>query len=522
LKYKKQKGLIAAVHTPLNNDLSINYNYIEKQAKHLLKHNISGVYVGGTTGEGLLFSNKERSELFKAWGEITKYNRLIFFANISHKNQSSSSKLAIEAQNSGADFISSLCLDPNVNSPKDLVKWLKPILNTTPDIPYYYYESPKFSGKKINMEDFLIITNKELKSLVGLKYNNSNLETSFSSKTTPDIFELFEIISSVEWSDESLNICIEVSSHALDQKRLKGINWFNSSSLMNIKDDHLDYHKDISSYRDAKFNIFKTNSPVKLIHENISDFSRDYEFINNSDSQPISISNKNNFADIYFKIKTISINSSEFYILINNPPHTQEHEKGKKYHFKCNLFPEFNITNLVFTICSIGFDNFSEHTVNDLSFLNLPKGRTEFIKDIPDNIVIDYAHNEDAIKFFLKSLSNYFDNLVVVFGCGGNRDKNKRSKMLRSAIENSTNVIFTSDNLRNETFEDIFIDAKGDNKLDSVIAIEDRREAIIQGTKMIKNNDCLVVLGKGHENFQETNSNFIKFSDHEVINEIYS
>ena len=371
-----------------------------------------------------------------------------------------------------------------------------------------------------------LLLNMEYESIyigtIGVKHNNSNLETSFSSKTTPDIFELFEIINSVEWSDESLNICIEISSHALDQKRLKGINWFNSSSLMNIKDDHLDYHKDISSYRDAKFSIFKTNSPVKLIHENISDFSRDYEFVNNSDSQLISISNKNNFADIYFNIKTISINSSEFYILINNPPHTQEHEKGKKYHFKCNLFPEFNITNLVFTICSIGFDNFSEHSVNDLSFLNLPKGRTEFIKNIPDNIVIDYAHNEEAIEFILKSLSNYFDNLVVVFGCGGNRDKNKRSKMLRSAIENSTNVIFTSDNLRNETFEDIFIDAKGDNKLDSVIAIEDRREAIIQGTKMIKNNDCLVVLGKGHENFQETNSNFIKFSDHEVINEIYS
>ena len=66
------------------------------------------------------------------------------------------------------------------------------------------------------------------------------------------------------------------------------------------------------------------------------------------------------------------------------------------------------------------------------------------------------------------------------------------------------------------------IDEKKDNKLDAVIAIEDRREAIIQGIKMIKNNDCLVVLGKGHENFQETNGNFIKFSDHEVINEIYS
>jgi len=357
---------------------------------------------------------------------------------------------------------------------------------------------------------------------IGVKHNNNNIEKSFSSKTTPDIFELFEIINSLDWGMDSLNVCIEVSSHALDQKRMKGINWFNSSSIMNIKDDHLDYHKDISSYRDAKFNIFKTKSPLKLIHDDISGFSSNYEFVNNSDSQLTSISSKNNFADIYFKIKTISINSSEFYILINNPPQTQEHEKGKKYHFKCNIFPEFNITNLVFSICSIGFDNFSEHIVNDLSFLNLPKGRTEFIKDIPDNIVIDYAHNENAIKFFLKSLNNYFDNLVVVFGCGGNRDKNKRSKMLRSAIENSTNVIFTSDNLRNETFEDIFNDAKGDNKLDTVIGIEDRREAIIQGIKMINSNDCLVVLGKGHEDFQETNDNYIKFSDHEVINEIYS
>ena len=90
-------------------------------------------------------------------------------------------------------------------------------------------------------------------------------------------------------------------------------------------------------------------------------------------------------------------------------------------------------------------------------------------------------------------------DLVVVFGCGGNRDKNKRSKMLRSAIENSTNVIFTSDNSRNETFETFLKMPKDDNNLENVLAIEDRREAIIQGTKMINNNDCLVVLGKGHE-----------------------
>ena len=176
MKHIKIKGLIAAVHTPLNKDFSINFNYIKKQAEYLYKCNISGVYVGGTTGEGLSFSVNERSKLFKEWGNIIKDTNLIFIANISHEKQSSSSKLGIEAQNSGADFISSLCLDPNVNSPEELAKWLKPILNTTPDIPYFYYESPKFSRKKIDMENFLIIANKELKSLVGLKYNNTNLE----------------------------------------------------------------------------------------------------------------------------------------------------------------------------------------------------------------------------------------------------------------------------------------------------------------------------------------------------------
>ena len=356
---------------------------------------------------------------------------------------------------------------------------------------------------------------------IGIKHNNKELQTSFSSKTTPDIFELFEIVDSAKCGMDSLNICIEISSHALDQKRLKDIDKFNSASILNIKNDHLDYHKNMSLYRDAKFNIFKTESTVKLIQESLLRHSKKYEFLNENNQKLISISSINNCADIYFKIKKISIKESKFDILINNPPQTQEHEKGKKYRFKCKLFPEFNINNLVFTICSIGFDKFSESMINDLSFLKLPKGRAEIIRNIPDNIIVDYAHNEDAIKIFLNSLKKNFDNLILVFGCGGDRDKEKRSKMLKSAIENSSKVIFTSDNLRTETFEEIFDDAKQGNKLDSVITVKDRKQAIMLGSKMITNKDCLVILGKGHEQFQEVNGNFIKYSDYEVINEIY-
>ena len=112
----------------------------------------------------------------------------------------------------------------------------------------------------------------------------------------------------------------------------------------------------------------------------------------------------------------------------------------------------------------------------------------------------------------LSSIEKYFDNLIVVFGCGGDRDRGKRSKMLKTAIKYSSKVIFTSDNIRHETFEEIYEDSKKDNKLDSVIAIKDRKKAIIKASDMLNKDDCLVVLGKGHEQFQEIEGEFINLS----------
>ena len=83
---------------------------------------------------------------------------------------------------------------------------------------------------------------------LGIKHNDEKIQTKFSNKTTPDIFELYEIISSLNFGLDSMSVCLEVSSHALDQNRLDGIQWLNSASILNIGEDHLDYHKDISSY----------------------------------------------------------------------------------------------------------------------------------------------------------------------------------------------------------------------------------------------------------------------------------
>ena len=175
----------------------------------------------------------------------------------------------------------------------------------------------------------------------------------------------------------------------------------------------------------------------------------------------------------------------------------------------------------MFAICSIGFDEFEENKINDLSFLKLPKGRSEVIENIPSNVIIDYAHNPEAIHNFLSSIKDHYQNLIVVFGCGGDRDKSKRSMMLKAALKNSSKVIFTSDNSRSEDFENIFTDAAQDNNIDNVVKIKDRKKAIIYASEILSQKECLVILGKGHEETQEENNKTSFFSDHEVINEIY-
>ena len=356
---------------------------------------------------------------------------------------------------------------------------------------------------------------------LGVKFNEEKIDKSFSKKTTPDIFELFEIVNSINYKMDSINVCIELSSHALDQKRIDNINWFYSLSIMNIRSDHLDYHLNLEDYIDSKFEIFRLNSSIKLIDAELLDHSKSYDFINNKSDSLIGISNTNNFSDIFFNIEKLSLNKCIFSIRINNPPVCQEHEMHKKYKFSCKIFPEYNISNLVFAICSIGFDEFSENVINDLSYLKLPKGRLELIKNIPANIIVDYAHNEHSFHTVLSSLKEFFENLIVVYGCGGNRDKNKRSKMLSIATEHCAKVIFTTDNSRTESFNNIFADSKKGNDLKKVILIEDRKKAIIHGSEIIKEKDCLLILGKGHEVTQDIGGEIKHFSDHEVINEIY-
>ena len=356
---------------------------------------------------------------------------------------------------------------------------------------------------------------------IGVQLNNEKIDKSFTSKTTPDVFEYFEILNF--YKNKFSKICIEVSSHALDQNRLKYLEEFVATSILNIEKDHLDYHKTYQAYQDAKFKIFDLcSNSVKIIDEDLKGNIENYKSILDI-NDIIFISNKNRFSDIYYEIIESSIKKTTFLLTIKVNDKKTTKEIIKRFKFTCTLFLDFNIHNLVFALSSIGCleEYFDENIVNDLSFLDLPKGRSELIPNISSNVIIDYAHNPGAFDFFLSSLEKYFINLVIVFGCGGNRDKSKRSEMLKIAIKHASKVIFTSDNSRDENFDDIYEDAIKNNTLEKVIPIRDREKAIIYGSKLIEDNDCLAILGKGHEETQEENGKISFFSDYEVVNEIY-
>ncbi|MBT3479055.1 MAG: N-acetylneuraminate lyase [Candidatus Marinimicrobia bacterium] len=177
MKHKKLTGLIAAVHTPVHEDFSLNLDCVKTQAQHLAKCGVAGIYVSGTTGEGQSFSPQERSDLFQAWGQVAQENNLTFIAHIGHNDQDEALNLALAANDAGADILSAMGPPKQkINNATALVDWINPITDIVSNLPFYYYESPAISGVAVDMVEFLELADKKLKTLVGLKFNNPDLD----------------------------------------------------------------------------------------------------------------------------------------------------------------------------------------------------------------------------------------------------------------------------------------------------------------------------------------------------------
>lgn len=327
-----------------------------------------------------------------------------------------------------------------------------------------------------------------------------------ATNTTPGMYELYEMLS--QMANEGCDCCVmEVSSHALDQRRVLGIE-FEVGMFTNLTQDHLDYHKTMQAYLDAKKKLFAISKTAVL---NYDDASHN-EIIKDIKIPIVSYSIMNNEATYTAKDVRYRPDYSEFYILIN----------GVIERIKVSSAGKFNVPNALCALsAALSFGIDITVVANALANMNAVMGRCESVNTGKDfSVIIDYAHTPDGLANILKTFSEYEKNrLIVLFGCGGNRDKTKRSQMGEIAALNADYVIVTSDNPRNERPEDIIDDIMvGVKKYKTHhTVIVNREEAIKFAIQNAQKGDIIILAGKGHETYQILKDGKIHFDEREIV-----
>ncbi|WP_072234491.1 UDP-N-acetylmuramoyl-L-alanyl-D-glutamate--2,6-diaminopimelate ligase [Campylobacter coli] len=290
---------------------------------------------------------------------------------------------------------------------------------------------------------------------------------------------------------------MEVSSHALVQNRIEGLN-FAAKIFTNITQDHLDFHGNFENYKAAK-ELFFTDESLKFI---------------NKDTLMIKFNVRNAFTygienPSLYQVKAYSLEDGISAIVAL---------KDQSFHIDSPLLGLFNLYNLLA----------ASACVNELvkpNLKDLEKAISGFggvcgrVEQVANGVIVDFAHTPDGIEKVLDTLKN--KKLIVVFGAGGDRDKTKRPLMGKIVEHFAKIAIITSDNPRSEEPKDIMNEIlSGFQNPDKALMIEDRKEAINKALKLKEKDDLVVILGKGDENTQEIKGIKHPFSDKAIVNEI--
>lgn len=327
------------------------------------------------------------------------------------------------------------------------------------------------------------------------------------ANTTPDALELHALFDSYA-SQKIKDICMEVSSHALCQDRVQGIE-FEQAIFTNLTHEHLDYHETMEAYAAVKASLFaKPNLQYAII--NYDDSYSDYMKAAVKGSCKVLTYGLKKGADIQAVSTEISLLGTKIYL---NSPWGQ-------FELFIKALGHFNVYNALAIFTSLAASEFSlPKIVEIMRELKPAPGRMEVVRKEPYAIV-DYAHSPDALENVLSTLNQLKkQRMIVVFGCGGDRDKTKRPMMGKIANDYADIAILTNDNPRSEDPLSIIESiSQGLSKEPSLIyKIADREEAIHKALSMADKNDIVVVAGKGHEDYQIIGGEKHHFSDREVI-----
>lgn len=303
-------------------------------------------------------------------------------------------------------------------------------------------------------------------------------------------------------------VFMEVSSHAIDQKRVAYLD-FDQGIFTNISHDHLDYHGSFRNYLDTKKMFFDTLKKDAHGVVNVDDKHGEY-MLQNSMAKPVKFALKK-LADHKGKVL-----ANDLYGL-----HMKIDEK-ELYLKLTGLFNAYNIMAVYSSALRI-FEVEEAILFQEISNLNPIEGRMDVLRIMTKNSlgIVDYAHTPDALKNVLKSISEFKKNrIITIIGCGGDRDKTKRPMMAKIASVYSDLVILTSDNPRTEDPEfilDQMENGLNEEEMKSVLRVTDRDLAIKMAVQLLQENDILLVAGKGHEKYQEVKGVKTPFDDKEKL-----
>jgi len=331
-----------------------------------------------------------------------------------------------------------------------------------------------------------------------------------STHTTPDPVQIQSLMR--QMVDAGCDYCfMEVSSHAIKQKRIMGID-FNGGVFTNITHDHLDYHKTFKDYLYTK----------KAFFDSLQEHA--FALINSDD-----INGKIMVQNCKAKVFSFSLQlPADFHAKILQTDFIATHVILNNRELWVKLIGRFHIANLLAIYgTAILLGTSEDEALLYVSELNPVKGRMETILlEKNKTVIIDYAHTPDALKNILEVLNDIETegrNIITVFGAGGNRDKTKRPEMGAVASKLSDKIIVTSDNPRDEDPKQIIeeiLEGIPVKRQKDVLTISDRRSAIKTALMIANDNDIILIAGKGHENYQEIKGVKSYSSDREVVMEI--
>ncbi len=382
---------------------------------------------------------------------------------------------------------------------------------------FYDYPDEKLKLIGITGTDGKTTTAMIIRDLIGINYcgyigtngaKGKKLDQKLNN-TTPECHIIYKILDAFVKEDLRY-VAMETSSEAFFRKRLEPFH-FDIAILTNITEDHLNVHKTLSNYIDSKKQLFKQLKKDGIAILNCDDkFFDEFQKIH----KHVLSYGKNKKADLLIKEYHEHSNNTEILFEYNHI----------EYQITSPLLGEFNVYNLMGAILAlIALDIPIAEILPKIPKINIPSGRMEILPfGSPYKIILDYAHTTNGLKSVLNYLKKMdHQRIITVVGSAGGREKEKRSTMGKTVLDNSDLVIFTTDDPRMEDPLDIIKQMIADNKGCYQIIL-DRGKAIEYALDIAKKDDIVLIAGKGRDNYMAVKDQYIPYCDYDVIKEYFN